>query len=229
MNRKLETFCRQRKPATLTVGKPARVLQARFRHCSREQDRLVLELIDPPSDLRIEAGHDCTAVFVDGIRTSLFLSRVVEFDPTVRPFQELHVAVPRNLERTELRNTFRIPIHNASQLEVEVICRGKSWKPRALDISVGGLLVEFSESDGFDCSEYDDLDVVLGVAGLEAHLEAVAQPRWNNFWALYFSEVLRGLRHGEATVPAELSTILDLLERDWAGQERLFPESPEMD
>ncbi len=218
MNRvfdKIALFCDQRKPVTLSAGRPPRIIPARFRFASGNSRFVAFEVLDERPDLEVVPSDPCTVIFVDGLRTSVFAVPTLEYDADSRPLPVLRVALPEEIVRTETRGAFRIPLFGESELRVTVHCRNRRWTATPVDISLGGLLVEFPADEPFDVGEDDELLVDLELPGQSVQLEGMSQARWDNCYAIYFSEVLRRLRHGDATPPDGLREILDYLEDGW--------------
>ncbi len=212
---RLLRFSEQRKPATLTSGKTGDIFQGRFRSCSLEPAFIEIEVLDSPSALELEPGENCTVIFADGFRTTLFVSPVLTFEPGRVPLPAIHIGIPDQLERTEARHTFRVPLHPKAELEINLRTPGRVWHPRPLDISVGGVLVQMPLHSGGEIAEEDELTIDLKVGSHSLSLEAFAQHRWGPFYAIYFSEVLRRLRRGDTSVPEPLLRLVDALEDSW--------------
>lgn len=214
-------FGDQRKPATLTSGRTGDIFQGRFRSCSPEPLCVEIEVLDASRVLEFEIGDNCTVIFADGFRTTLFVSQVIGFDPDHAPLPLLRIEMPDQLERTEARHTFRVPLHAKAELEIALRTRGRVWHPRPLDISVGGVLVQMPLHSGGELGEEDDLTIDLKIGEHSLSLEAFAQHRWGPFYAIYFSEVLRRLRRGDTSVPEPLLRLVDALEESWLADRDL--------
>ena len=218
MNRmydRIALFCDQRKPVTLSVGRPPLIVPARFRFVSENSRFVAFEVLDGVPNLEVSPGDPCTVIFVDGLRTSVFASAALEYDAASKPLAILRIGLPEQIVRTETRSALRIPLHRESELRVTVHCRDRWWTATPVDISLGGVLVEFPPNEPFNAGEDDELLVDLELPGRVVQLEGMAQSRLGNCHAIYFSEVLRRLRHGDATPPDGLREILDELEDGW--------------
>jgi hypothetical protein len=218
---RLVRFSEQRKPATLTSGKTGDIFQGRFRSCSLKPEFIEIEVLDSPPALELEPGENCTVIFADGFRTTLFVSPVLRFDPDPNPLPRIRIAVPDQLERTEARHTFRVPLHAKAELQISLRTSRGVWHPRPLDISVGGVLVQMPLHSGGELTEDDELTIDLNVGSHSLSLEAFAQHRWGPFYAIYFSEVLRRLRRGDTSVPEPLLRLVDALEDSWLADRDL--------
>lgn len=212
---RLQRFSEQRKPATLTSGRTGHIFEGRFRACSPEPEYIEIEVLDFPPTPALEPGENCTVVFADQFRTTLFVSKVLSFDSQRSPLPALRVGVPNQLKKTEARHTFRVPLHPKAELEITLRSEDQVWHPRPLDISVGGVLVQMPLHRGGELDEDDDLTINLTVGSRSVTLEAFAQHRWGPFYAIYFSEVLRRLRRGDTSVPERLLQLVDSLEESW--------------
>ncbi len=218
---RLARFSEQRRPATLTSGKTGGIFQGRFRSCSLEPEFVEIEVLDPPAAFEMEPGENCTVIFADGFRTTLFVSPVLAFDPRRTPLPTIRVGVPDQLERTEARHTFRVPLHAKAELQISLRTPTRVWHPRPLDISVGGVLVQMPMHCGGEISEEDELTIDLTVGRHSLSLEAFAQHRWGPFYAIYFCEVLRRLRRGDTSVPEPLLRLVESLEESWLADRDL--------
>ena len=212
---RLVRFSEQRKPATLTSGGGGGIFQGRFRSCSLEPEFIEIEVLDSPPGLFLERGENCTVIFADGFRTTLFVSPVLAFDADRTPLPSLRLEIPEQIARTEARHSFRVPLHPKAELRVALHTPNKVWHPKPLDISVGGVLVQLPLHSGGELVEEDDLTIDLTVGSHSLSLEAFAQHRWGPFYAIYFSEILRRLRRGDTSVPEPLLHLIDSLEDSW--------------
>ncbi len=217
--KRLLGFSEQRKPATLTSGRTGDIFQGRFRACSSQPAFIEIELLDSNPVPTLEPGDNCTVIFADGFRTTLFVSPILAFDSRRNPLPALRVSVPDQLEKTEARHTFRVPLDPKAKLEVSLRTHHRVWHPRPLDISVGGVLVQMPLHSGGELTEEDDLIIDLTVGTQSLSLEAFAQHRWGPFYAIYFSEVLRRLRRGDTSVPERLLHLVDELEKSWLADQ----------
>jgi hypothetical protein len=77
------------------------------------------------------------------------------------------------------------------------------------------MLVELPSDQRFPVNDLEELEIEVEKNGLSTVVEGFAQHRWSSFWALYFSDVLRSMRHGDPEVPEQLRRIIDLVESEW--------------
>ena len=212
---KLEALCDQRRPVTLTAGLPGRILNGRFRFCSGSSGFVAIELFDLPDDARIPESTPCTVLFADGSRSTLFISEILALDTENHQLPVLRIRIPLQTAKAEARNNLRVPLERETAPGLVVRAPGQIWRPRPLDISIAGMLVELPEGEGFPVADLDELEIEIAKNGLKIVIEGFAQHRWETFWILYFSDVLRSLRHGEPDVPEQLQMIIDVLESEW--------------
>ncbi len=212
---KLEALCEQRRPVTMTAGQPGRILKGRFRFCSSSSGFVAIELFDLPEAAQIDERTPCTVVFADGARSTLFISEVISLDLETHQLPVLRIRIPLQAARAEARSNVRIPLNRETAPKLVVRAPGHRWEPRPLDISVAGMLVELPINQRFPVADLEELEIEIEKNGLSTVVEGFAQHRWSNFWALYFSDVLRSLRHGEPDVPEQLQQIIDLVESEW--------------
>jgi hypothetical protein len=212
---KLQSLCEQRRPVTLTAGLPGRILKGRFRFCSGSSGFAAIELFDLPEDAQILECTPCTVLFADGARSTLFISEIITLDTENHQLPVLRIRIPLQTASAEARNNLRIPLERKTAPSLVVRAPDQIWRPRPLDISIAGMLVELPEGESFPVADLEELEIEIAKDGLRTVIEGFAQHRWETFWILYFSDVLRSLRHGDPEVPEQLQMIIDVLETEW--------------
>lgn len=186
-----------------------------MRGTSIEDRTLQIELMDRPRNLDSETTDYCTAIFSEGLQATVFASEVLALELDILPRPQLLLRLPENLTRTEARTSSRIPLHRETGLEILLSHDGQHWRPRPLDISLGGILVEFPPDLEVPMSEFDAVRVDILLGDFTTSLEALVQRRQGRAFALYFVDALRELRQGLARVPRVLQPIIESVEREW--------------
>lgn len=157
----------------------------------------------------------CLVSFSHRGRTMAFLSQIRDWNHGTNP-PRLSLDLPTRLLAMEHRQHFRIPLRGDSDLEVRVSTQGgEIWPARPIDISVGGMLIEFPDDPDLPTDEKLELDMRLGEESVR--VTAVVRHRRGCRYGLVFSD---GHRGGEAQLPEELQRLVSALEGRWLGSER---------
>jgi c-di-GMP-binding flagellar brake protein YcgR len=204
-------YCDHKRPATVTLGNSGFILESRFSEIT--PDGVALDLLSPPEGLEIPPSTQCTVIYNSGMRTTFFVSRSVRFASLAEPLPQLILALPDHERLAESRRTFRIPIQEGSSLNVTVRLGDQTWRPRPVDFSLGGILVEF-EDQAPPFTVEDELEVILEFGVHNASLEGFAGRGDGRGCVIYFAEALRELRKGPMVVPTVLKKIFSGLESE---------------
>ncbi len=206
----LEECRRRRVPAVVAPVEAAAAYPARFADGAANGD-LALELREPAE---LAAGQFACVSFTYAGRSWLFVARVRDHlagDGTCAA--RLVVAGPTHAVGSDLRRAVRLAVPPASGLVVRAMSRHTpTLAPQAIDISLGGMGVEFPEGGDPDLELGSPLDVELCLGGARVVVKAIVRRRSGRSYGLSFPE------HGDrqATTPAEpFQRILDALERSW--------------
>lgn len=214
MDRKLNALCLEKRAVTLTAGNPPRIVAGRFAAVSVQADYVEFELTEPPEVAVSWGCGPCTVVFREGDRHQVLAGNLTPGPAPSGGPTRVRVGLPLNTAPVELRSAWRIPIEPGSGLTLRLHSGGQVLVPRALDISPGGILADFGDAvDNGPGDGEGKLEVVL--EELRAELEVLPQRRSGNAFILYFSQVLRSLRHGRLATPPALRPIFDRLESRW--------------
>lgn len=214
MLRRLSTFCSEKRPVTLTLGHPPRILAGRFAAMSMEGGFVELELTNRPEGIELGSDWPCTVVYRDGPRHQVLAGSTLPHGGPSFGLPRVRIALPMHSAPVELRSSWRIPVGPDCGLRLRLHCNGTVLTPSPIDISPGGILADFTECEDYVPTE-DEVKLELDLGDLHAELEVMPQRRSETGFVLYFSQVLRGLRHGRLVVPAALRPILDKLENRW--------------
>jgi hypothetical protein len=191
------------------------VLQGRFVELTSES--ISIEIVTSPFETP-GASSQCTVIYSAGGRTNIFVSPVLEFQQGPDHLPRLVLSIPDRIVVGEARNSFRIPLHPQTDLHVRIRSESGTWHPRPKDVSLGGILVDFSEETEPDLPENTPVTVELGLQNQTAELEGFVGRCQGTLYAVYFAEALRELRSGWAEVPSVLRSIVDGLEREWLAR-----------
>jgi hypothetical protein len=207
-----QTYCDHKRPANVTLGNSGEILESRFSEITPQG--VALDLLSPSPGLEIPPATQCTVIYNAGMRTTFFVSRSVKFDVSARPLPQLVLALPRHERLAESRTSFRIPLQEATELKVTIEHGGQLWKPRPVEFSLGGILVEF-EGQAPHFKEEDELAVTLKFGDRTAELEGFIGRGYGQACVIYFADALRELRKGPSVVPTVLKQIFSGLEAEF--------------
>ena len=204
--------CARLNTARIITSDLGLLCQARFSALSAES--ILFELLDPPETAYFRPLSLSVVSFNSGSRHCIFLSSVIHFkeDEEFR-IGQLLLRIPSDIIAAESRIAFRVPLGRDTELRVRVVDEnGKTWTPRAINISMTGILIEFPADDvpGFQTDDW--LQVELRMNDHVERLKGFVRRCEGRGYGLIFPEVLQG---AEFDPPAALRTIVNTLERNW--------------
>jgi hypothetical protein len=170
-----------------------------------------MELNERSEEVELKPLSQCVFAFCLGNRGCAFLAPVRDFQCDTFP-ETLSVQRPNELA-TERRSAFRVPIFGDSAPVVQI--RGNdqaSWTPQPVDISLTGILVDFSKGEVPDLPIDTSVQVQLRLNEVEVELLGQVRRRDGARYGIFFSEVLKG---GEVEPPSALSELVRELEEIW--------------
>ncbi len=194
-----------------------RICHASFRNSS--EDAVTLRVFDHSRGIPFHPLSIAVVSFHAGQRGSLFMSAVLDVDypEDSKKSPRLVLAMPRELFQAERRTLIRIPLSSESQLSVRIHTRGgRKWRPRPIDICLGGCQLEFDSSQAMPDWEVDrQVRVELAMRGRKTVLAGAV--RWRNKGRLgvTFPEVVQG---NKISPPQELRSLIEKVEREWLQQ-----------
>ncbi|MBN2397880.1 MAG: PilZ domain-containing protein [Deltaproteobacteria bacterium] len=110
------------------------------------------------------------------------------------------------------RRAFRVAVPSSAGLMVRFALKGKSWSATPVDLSLAGILIEFSRSEGVDIPVDTTLSIELRLNDKIATLTGLVRRRDDNQYGILF---LESLREGELNPPETLVNIYKEIERQW--------------
>jgi len=170
---------------------------------------LVSDVTDEPKLLAT-----CTVSFYREGRAHIFISSVREFGrPNAGGFPRLVLRLPKQIVGTDVRETFRVPVVESAPLEVALTAGGGGpYQPRALDVSLGGMQLEFSADADPDLAVGTPCSVSLTLAKAVVELDGEIRRRSKHQYGVFFSGILKA---GELRPPDTYRAIIIALERLW--------------
>ena len=210
----LEECCANRLP--VTVLEPHGLHRGRFAALNRD---VTIDL----SSLRWKVGLStavqpwpgfipssvCTAFFGHQTGSAAFLGSVKSYDHSRR---RLVLEPLTTLVKVEARRAWRIPLHKGAGLLVHLSREGKGYSPRAVNISLTGILVEFPRDEVPDLDVGTLLDLELRLQDRSVELRTEVRRRDKDCYGLFFTD---SVGEGRVTVPEPLNQIVNSLEKDW--------------
>lgn len=213
MKTDITLLCGIKKPASLVL--PTRDLILRARFTGEDSLHIRLALIFPPEELYFDPNESCAVVFSSAGRTFLFTADIKSYAVNEDGIPQVTLTKPGEIASGEARNSFRVPLHRDTRLQVTVESDQGKWSPRPVDISLGGILMDFQDSRIPEFEEDASIMVTLKLGDQKTELEGFVGRRDGTCYAAYFVEALRQLRDGKRTAPAKISRIVDRLEAEW--------------
>lgn len=212
--RLLRQCCRHAAPAIVISDGAGVIHEARFSEV--QQDTVSINLfVDAVAarSLAFAPGSFCHVCFTGG-RAHSFLAPIRSFRRSAPPLNvpRLTLTVPLEILGAETRTTFRIPLLDNSGLTVKGAIDAQTRMPRPLDISLGGMLLEFDDVEDPELPVDSSFGVELALEDLATKLTGVVRRRRDQRYGLLFREVLRC---GDVRPPESLREIVKRLERRW--------------
>ncbi len=182
---------------------------------SVSDDEVVLATASESMDTNFCALCPCLVSFSHRGRTMAFLSQIRDWNHGTDP-PRLSLDIPTRLLAMEHRQHFRSPLRGDYDLDVRVSTQGgEIWPARPIDISVGGMLIEFRDDPGLPTDAKLELDMRLGEDSVR--VTAVVRHRRGCRYGLVFSDAHRD---GAVQSNAGLQRLVTSLEGRWLGSER---------
>jgi len=199
-----------RAPVVILNAEASSVCHGRL--TSMTENSVTLEVageVKPPPRI----SHCCVSFSFRG-RSRAFFSRLLEFQQSTPP-QPSHFLLefPQELVSIEARISCRIPVARRHGLAIQVTVEEKMvLHPTPVDLSLTGILIEFSDAEDPDLPKGAKLRVSLQLGPDAVDLKAEVARRSRRQYGLFFPEVVT--EHG-LIPPAPLTRIVETIERSW--------------
>jgi hypothetical protein len=206
----LRECCSYQAPAIILNAEGGLVCHARL--TSLSSDSVTLDVI---SEEKIEPPFKrCCISFVYRGDTRAFYAAVREHRQNLPPqLPQLVFEIPLGLLETEARAAFRVPIGEKSELPVRVATKDAlSWAVRPVDLSLTGILIEFTAAEDPDLPIGAETEVELRLRNEVVRLKGEVRRRDKHRYGLFFLEVAS--KHG-IKAPKPLRNTVEALERSW--------------
>jgi c-di-GMP-binding flagellar brake protein YcgR len=157
----------------------------------------------------------CLVSFSHGGRVMAFLSQIQDWTHADDP-PRLVLELPSRLLAMEHRRLFRVPVREDHGLQVSVTADdGRVRIAKPLDITVGGMLVEFDEDPSFAIDTR--LRVAMSLEEDAAEVAGLVRHRRDRRYGLSFYEIVS---QGRIRPSEVLLRIVRRLEERWLGTTR---------
>ncbi len=183
---------------------------ARFAAISDESITLA---VDPECEkIGLHPLSPCLLVFNHECQTLAGFSRVRELNYAKAP-AELVLDLPFRVLSTESRTVFRVPVIVEHGLEVQLKAEdGRTWSVTGLDVSAGGILIEFASGSDPDFPVDTRLGIELRLEDKTATATGIVRHHHGSRYGLLFAE---SLQKGELIPEQQLRGLLTTLETRW--------------
>jgi len=224
ISRTLWEFCVNGAPAVVITLDERGVYQARF--VSMSKDSVTLDLLTEPAEGTFSPDSVCSVSFHLGNRAGIFLATVRELVPP-RAAPQAHSLVlnlPRLVIRGETRRTFRLPVAQDLGVNVTLVDeRGGQLTPRLLDISLGGMLVEFPIGQDPEFESGTSVRAEIRHRNHNVRLQGEIRRRERRQYGILFVDILQ---EGNIDPPEALRTILKAIEARWQEERARTKPAP---
>ena len=112
----------------------------------------------------------------------------------------------------ELRMGFRVPLSVSRGITASIIFGGKTCSVRPLNLSLSGILVEFSEGEVYEMPIDTHIKIRIQLQQITTVLNGVVSRRSGNQYGIFFPDSVRGK---ELDPPDSLQAICTTLEKQW--------------
>ena len=154
-------------------------------------------------------------IFLDG-RSVIFLDEDKPNSPIALSSNAIEDLVEflrsLNLETTEGRMAFRVAVPRLTDLTARLSFKGNTWTVAPVDLSLMGVLVEFSPTDVADIPIDAEVGIELRLVDKIAALKGIVRRRKDNQYGILIAD---SMKKGELDPPAPLTLIYKELERQW--------------
>jgi hypothetical protein len=115
-------------------------------------------------------------------------------------------------DEKDLRMGFRVPLSISSGLSASITFGDKTCSVRPLNLSLSGILVEFSEGEVYEVPIDTQIKITFQLQDTTAVLNGVVRRRSGNQYGIFFPDSVLG---NELDPPDSLQTIYTKLEKKW--------------
>lgn len=205
----LESSCRGFCPAAIITREPTVLCQGRFTEVGDQT--VTIELFSVPDGAVIWPLGVSSVSFHQGNLGRMFMTLIRDYQASA---SRLVLEIPVSIATADVRRSARIPVLPGSRLVVQVRSGGQVTLPRTVNVSLGGILLQFPPEIDPDLEIEGTVGVDLSLDDDRVSLTGVVRRRRDHDYALFFSEVLDDIR----PEVDRLGRIIDALQRTWLSQ-----------
>jgi len=200
-----------RAPALVLSTESKAVASAEF--AALTDDSITFHLFAEPDNLFTVASLCCVS-FVYRDSSYVFLAAVLGYMAAELPVPStLILAVPSQLADAEGHIRYRVPVPKESGLQVRIATGdGQGWSPKPVNLSLTGILVEFSRVDVPALAIGAEAEVNLQLDNENLTIQGEVLRQDDCRYGIFFREALR---EGCISPPEALRSIVRVLERRW--------------
>ncbi len=187
------------------------ICQGKFARVS--ESSVILETFAPEQIQFLPLSTCMVSYFREG-KAHAFISLVRESHPGQdKHSQRLFLRVPEQIAVTQVRWTFRVPTTGITGFDVRLHCsKGDVFTPKPLDVSFGGMQVEFEKDGDPDLCLGGKGQLSMSYEGNTVKLEAEVRRRDGHAYGLFFPGVFK---NEEFSPPEAYRAIVTDLEKRW--------------
>ena len=203
-------------PAIIVAPDANGAFQARF---ARVADDAVEFEVLADSGTTFKVLSTCCVTFWREGRAHVFLTSVLEAPRADGPgLPTLALLFPRQIVGAEIRAALRVPVLEQTGARVHLDTGGgRMLEPRLVNVSLGGVLVEFPVGADPNLLVGDECHVSLRLREMNVRLKGEIRRHQGRQYGLFFPGVFKG---GELAPPDAYRSIVALLEQLWVRQTR---------
>ncbi len=213
LRRTLSRCCDGGVPAVIVAPDTNGAFQARFSQAA--DDAVTFELLTDPGPAFKVLSTCCVSFWREG-RAHVFLTSVLKAPQDTDEPAMLAVLFPRQIVGAEVRAALRVPVLEQTGARVQLEAgAGRVLEPRLVNVSLGGILVEFPVGGDPNLLVGDECQVSLKLRDMTARMKGEIRRHQGRQYGIFFPGVFKG---GELAPPDGYRCIVALLEQLWRRQ-----------
>lgn len=189
------------------------IVQGRF--ASTSEETVTIEVFERPQTKLKPFSTVVITYFREG-RSCVFITVVYDTRQKSASAPEIVLKMPTQIARTETRQALRVPLVPNSGLRVRLNRGRTTYHPRPVDISLGGMSIEFDSGVDPNIPLGTTISVELKLDGEPVTLSAEVRRRDEEQYGLYFPSTSGASEEDtEGHAPPEYRNIVHALFRKW--------------
>lgn len=206
----VQRCCSMQIPVVIMVPDRNLIVQGRF--AAITDNTVTFELTERPSEELRPLTVCCITLYRNG-RAFLFASLVREYTPRLAGrLARVVVRLPDKVVGSDMRESFRVPVMAGTGLTCTLKLGDRTWRPGVVDVSLGGIQLEFGSGPEPELDVGSHVTVDLSLGPDSATLKAEVRRKQDRRIGLFFYE---HLHFDEFRSPDAFRRIVVALERHW--------------